>query len=59
MGSCAWFGTVSGDCSYIERKRDRRERDVAVLSGGKLTEEGELQCGCPQIIPPRRGKFMW
>jgi len=39
MGSCTWFGAVSGDWGYRERRIGEREREresVVMLSGGEL-----------------------
>jgi len=37
MGSCAWFGAVSRDWGYRERRIRESEREsIAVLSGGEL-----------------------
>jgi len=49
MGSCTWFGAVSGDWGYGERRIVEREGE-SVLScclAEKWTEEGQLRCGCP------------
>jgi len=47
MGSCAWFGAVSGDWGYRERRIGERERELLCCLTENWTEEGELQCGCP------------
>jgi hypothetical protein len=44
MGSCAWFGAVSGDWGYIERRIREREKALLCCLAENWTEEGELQC---------------
>jgi len=41
-GSCTWFGAVSGDLRYRERRIEERERALLCCLTENWTEEGEL-----------------
>jgi len=49
MGSCAWFGAVSGDWGYRERTIGERERCCAVWR--KTGERKEIyNVGVPTVL---------
>jgi len=54
MGSCSWFGALSGDWGYREGRIGERECVCVLLYrlAQNWTEEGELQCGCPHKSNP-------